>query len=212
MTSGEFIRQKYNLKGKYVVYTKIYGIAYKIYIIFYRSKNINIPITNYEIRQKADTILSIKRDPFNKEMYTFPLNDLDKLRDSLKGAIIICVDLDGRYGNKDNRVHRNIKESIEHSKEIKEWVTFSALNSVDSISNFTKNFRSIRNKKVGTENFTAKLIACQYNKDDDSVLFLFGTKPTYPSTKKHKVMKVDPDNNFAIVPNPQEEYEVYFKI
>lgn len=62
------------------------------------------------------------------------------------------------------------------------------------LSDFTKTFKDIRQKKKGAGNKSARLVKVKVNKAKDYVTFIFYSSPTYEPTAK----VVNPKNNFKI--------------
>lgn len=108
---------------------------------------------------------------------------------------------------------------------LQEW-NLATLSARDSISNFTMRFRKERNKIMGTENTTAKLIDCFLNEPDDSITFAWYTPATDYSSNKAKTVlgdarwnqmqkqqrkRVQP-LNLKLLPNQEDQYEIQLKI
>jgi len=88
-------------------------------------------------------------------------------------------------------------------RALKEFVTLNDLKSVDTISNFTQVWRKDRNRVMGAENITAKLIDCVIDEADRSVTFQFLTEATELGN--------DPET-FKIKRNRSRTYEIQIKI
>jgi hypothetical protein len=109
--------------------------------------------------------------------------------------------------------------------KLQEW-TLETLKAKDSISDFTMQFRKERNKIMGTENTTAKLVDCFLNELDDSITYVWTTPATeYTSDKAKQVlgstrydkMKNAPRKrvqplNLKLLNNSEDTYEIQLKI
>lgn len=122
--------------------------------------------------------------------------------------------------DKYNKMEERTLPELLYEGKLYEW-TLETLKSKDSISDFTMKFRKDRNKLMGTENTTAKLVDCFVNEIDNSITFVWKTKATdYKSDKakslgiykdKDKKARVSP-LNLQLLPNDENQYEVQLKI
>ncbi len=103
-------------------------------------------------------------------------------------------------------------------------ITLYDLADAGNISNFTQTWRKDRNRTMGTENTTAKLIDCVINEADNSVMFQFLTEATELGNKNPNDNidssyrfydgpkgEVDPDN-LRIKRNRSRTYEIQIRI
>lgn len=100
-----------------------------------------------------------------------------------------------------------IYDNLIYQGKLYEW-TLETLKAKDSISDFTMKFRKQRNKIMGTENKTAKLLDCFINEPDDSITFVWKTPATKDDKKKKRVQPL----NLELIPNEEGYYEVQLKI
>jgi len=91
--------------------------------------------------------------------------------------------------------------------KLNEW-TLETLKAKDSISDFTMKFRKDRNKIMGAENKTAKLLDCFLNEPDDSITFVWKT----PATEDGKIKKRVSPLSLELLPNEEGFYEIQLKI
>jgi hypothetical protein len=109
--------------------------------------------------------------------------------------------------------------------KLKEFVTLYDLADKGNVSDFTLVWRNDRNRTMGQENRTAKLIDCFIDEADKSVTFAFLTEATelnghepnedidsdyreYPLPKG----EADPEQNFSVKVNRSKTYEMQIKI
>ena len=209
MTSGQDLKRQLGFPDwQEVSFTRLLGFYVPVILILYDSRRPRIPITSFDLK-KAQSI-GIMRYPFDKQISMTPVISLNTFDGPLKIYTIFCIDISGRFGDK---TIQPTKESVDNEIHFNEWLTFQNLNSPDAISNLTKGYRDLRNKLVKPENFTAKLVDCNYDQEHDWVTFNFITTATVPQyPKNHDFMKTDSSKNFELVKNLAKQYTVSIRI
>lgn len=97
-------------------------------------------------------------------------------------------------------------------KKFTEELRLSDLANNSGISDLTKNFRSIRNKRLGSESRSAKLVDVKINKDEDYIDFAFITVVTpYPDDPNYTYGETDPPD-WEIEPNTGNNYEMIIRV
>lgn len=185
--------------------------TFKIYVVFYDSKMRTRPITNTEVR-RMQYFLPGMQFPFKDKPSLLPLISLRDFNGPLRQAMFFVVDLAGKYS--DGRHLDKKFESIEpvFTGKLHELVSFSDLNRADVTSDLTNRTRADRNREVGAENRTAKLVDVTIDTVEDHVTFIFkttATTPLYPQNYDFK--KTDPDT-FNLQRNPDKEYELHLRV
>ena len=213
MTIGERIKHTLGLDNyKYVVFERILGFPVKAIAVYYNSRRPNIPLTTDLLHRKFH-FLSIRKPPFDKDYPVTPILPIEYYNSGTDPAVIFTLDIGGDFTDPTKQIPRK-NESIEnYQPRLDEWVTLSALKNTASIDAFTRKHRDIRNKAVGTENTTAKLINCVYNEQLDCLTFIFrttATTPIYP--KKYQFKKVNPTLDFSLSNNDEKVYYSHIRI
>jgi hypothetical protein len=93
-----------------------------------------------------------------------------------------------------------------------ENLRFSDLKKNAGMSAFTKKHKKIRNKAIGTDTATIKLIDAKIDNATDSITFYFqtGYTPIYPPD--YQPGMTIPDKGFEIVPNRDDKYIMQLKV
>lgn len=213
MTIGERIKHTLGLDGyKYVVFERILGFPVKAIAIYYNSRRPNIPLTTDLLHRKFH-FLSIRKPPFEKDYPVTPILPIEYYNSGTDPAVIFTVDIGGDFTDPTKQIPRKNESLENYQPRLDEWVTLSALKNTSSIDAFTRKHRDIRNKAVGTENTTAKLINCVYNEQLDCLTFIFrttATTPIYP--KKYQFKKVNPTLDFSFSNNNEKVYYTHIRI
>ena len=213
MTIGERIKHTLGLDGyKYVVFERILGFPVKAIAIYYNSRRPNIPLTTDLLHRKFH-FLSIRKPPFEKDYPVTPILPIEYYNSGTDPAVIFTVDIGGDFTDPSKQIPRKNESLESYQPRLDEWVTLSALKNTASIDAFTRKHRDIRNKAVGTENITAKLINCVYNEQLDCLTFIFrttATTPIYP--KKYQFKKVNPTLDFSFSNNNEKVYYTHIRI
>lgn len=210
MTTGEELKRHLGFpEWQQVSFTRLLGFYVPVILVLYDSRRPRIPITTFDLKRAK--YISILRDPFNRQIPMTPVLSIEMFNGVTKLYTIICVDLTGRFGDKELQPE---KESVcNASNRFDEWLTFKNLNTPDAISSLTKSYRDLRNKLVKPENFTAKLTDCMYDKTEDHVTFIFTTTATIPQyPKNYEFDKTDSNKDFELIPNPDKKYEVKIRV
>jgi hypothetical protein len=137
--------------------------------------------------------------------------------------------IEGYYVSKDTKiVVLDDSKNLLYEGKLKELTVYDLFDK-NNIAPSTMDYRSERNKIVGTENITAKFIDCFINQADKSITFAFQTKATILSKNKQNSMedegKISGKQNYwtskkrvqplkldKILKNPEKTYEIQFKI
>lgn len=238
MTSGTVLKKNLGLdKLKYVRISRAIGYPVKILFVWYDSYRSDMPITNYRVRKFPWTATMfvgarIMQGSNRKATFT-PLMDIEDYNGEVRNAAIIPVNLAGdRFIDKKHYTKQF--ESVEdlestllgqYNQTFLEFVTLKDLADRSAISDFTMTWRNDRNRVMGTENTTAKLIDCFVDEADKSVTFAFLTESTELGDKKPNPKidspyrfysgpkgEVDPENQFNIKRNPSKTYELQIKV
>ena len=210
MTTGQELKRQLGFPDwQEVSFTRLLGFYVPVILILYDSRRPRIPITSFDL--KRITSLSIMRFPFDKQISNTPVISLNIFNGVLNIYTIFCIDVAGRFGDKDYQAK---KEEVESNlPKMNEWLTFANLNSPDAMSALTTDYRKLRNKLVKPENFTAKLTDCKYEKEHDWVTFDFVTTATIPQyPQDYEFSKTDPNKKFELIKNPEKQYTVSIRI
>jgi hypothetical protein len=212
-TTGEILKERLGLSHlKYVELSRVLISTYKVYLVFYDSRKPNFPITTKRAL-KSDHIGMLYQYPFEDEPMVLPLIHLHEFNGPLHPAMFFVVDLSGEYGVSKNKVDLK-RESIESVffGSLKEYVTLSNLKTADVISPLTKRTRSQRNRAVGSENRTAKLVDLNIDTVEDHVTFIFKTTATVPIYPEDSTFKQTDIETFELKRNPSKEYDLYIRV
>lgn len=211
--------------------------SYKVLFVWYDTYRSNMPITSRRIKtwpwvahifHGTDLYHNTKK----ATVFTPPM-DIEDYNGSLRGALVIPVDLAGDRFIDATKLSKKF-ESIESNKKLylnmhlnkgllKE-IDLYDLKDKDNISAFTMKWRKDRSRIMGQENTIAKLVDCYIDEAGKSVTFAFLTEATElkgknpnddieSSYKSYDGPKgeVDPDN-FKIKNNRSKTYELQIKI
>ena len=241
MTTGKIIRKNLGLeKVKNARISRAIGSSTKILFIFYDSYRKTMPVTIYRIRRFPWVATmwvgtELKR---GKSHATFtPPMDLDSYNGTLTNAMVIPVNLAGdrfiradQFSKKFESVDADIPKIEDNGlfigKELfKEFVTIADLKDKGNMSDFTATWRADRNRVMGNEAKTAKLVDCFIDEADRSATFAFLTESTElgkkaPNDDIGSIYKyyggpkgeIDPENNFKVDRNSSKLYELQLKV
>lgn len=209
MTSGEELKRQLGFpEWQQVSFTRLLGFYIPVILVLYDSRRPRIPITSFDLKNMRS--FNVSRFPFEKQVANTPVLSLELFNGVLKNYTVFCIDVAGRFGDKELQPQ---KENVENSVKFNEWLTFQNLNTPDAISGLTKGYRDLRNKLVKPENFTAKLVDCRYEKEHDWVTFDFETTATVPQyPKNYQFSKTDQSKDFELVKNPAKQYTVSIRV
>lgn len=214
MTRGEKIKTTLGLDGfKYVVFERILDFPVKAILIYYDSRNPNIPLTNDYLHRKYH-FASVRKPPYTRNLPCTPILKLEDYDSGSDPAIIFVVDVGGDLTNPANQIPRRTEsEERVYQPRLTEWMTLKNLNTPDAISAFTKRNRDIRSQVLGPENTTAKLINCVYDATKDCLTFIFKTDATTPIYPKNTVFKkTNPTLNYQLSDNPDKVYYTHIRV
>ena len=211
-TTGKKLKKNLGLdKLKHVKIARAIVSSYKILCVFYDSRRPTMPVTDYFVKKSPWTTMVFHgTDIFHGKDRHVPYSPLLQIEDyngSLRGAIIITVDLCGKRFVDDRVFTKVFRES---RSGLEEYVTLSDLMKSKGTSSFTKFFRKERDKYVGkgvrgSEANVAKVLDIELK--DDGLLFHFLTEstPKYPPDYTYK--ETDPPS-FGLNGNPSKTYEM----
>lgn len=148
-----------------------------------------------------------------------PLLSLDLFNGVIANRIFVLVDLAYSHLLRPNVFTRlpesNQKEininSISYFIPKLSEITLFDLRDKGNISDINLKFRKERNKLIGTERTTAKLLEAFLNEANNSVTFVFQTEATPKYSKDYKYKRVSP-LNLDIIPNTTKKYEIQVKV
>lgn len=235
-TTGILLKKQLGLEGlKEVRISRFVVSSYKVLGVFFDSYR-DMLVTTYRIKRfpRVATIFSgtdLARDTNRYTPMTPPV-DIEDYNGTIRGALVIPVDLAGdRFIDEDE--YSKIFESKDKDKselvlyipkETLKEITLYDLADKGNISDFSMLWRKDRNRIMGTENTTAKLIDCIIDEADKSVTFQFLTESTELGNKEPNDNidssyrfydgpkgEVDPDT-FRIKRNRSRTYELQIKI
>lgn len=196
ITTGIKLQDQLGLSEfRYVYIARALITTYKVYYIFYDSKNPKFPITNHRAIEGYMPSYLIAH-PFKHRPQVTPLRFLTEFNGNMTTSLFFVIDMAGRYANP-----RELTHYIEHTNKalkpiffgkLKEFVTIPDLMHKDNISSITMKFRKDRTKELGGENTVAKIIDVFLEEGSDSVTFVFATPATpYPNEVDHKYQQTD---------------------
>ncbi len=239
MTTGQLLKKNLGLENfKSVKINRAVLSSYKILFVWFDSYKKTMPVTNYRIKNPpwVAHIFSgtdIYHDTKKQTVFT-PATEIEDFNGSLRGALIVPVDLAGdRFI--DQRAFSKRFESVEKEEKVEvpvaqfnknlfEFVTLYDLADAGNVSDFTMTWRKDRNRVMGVENTLAKLIDVFVDEADKSVTFAFLTEATELGGKNPNdnidssyrfydgpKMEVDPEN-LNLKRNRSNTYEIQIKI
>lgn len=242
MTAGQQLRKALGLADMpYARINRAIGTSIKILFVWYDSYRKNMPITTTRLRKFPHTAtmfigMYLLDDKKPHPMFT-PAVDLDDYNGEIRSAVIIPVNLAGDRFMQPSQFSRVLEQREKEQKDktiplmllshplIREFVTLADLADASAMSGFTDTWRKDRNRVMGAENITAKLIDCFIDESDKSVTFAFLTESTELGTKEPNPNidspyrfysspkgETDPENDFDVSRNRSRTYEVQIKI
>lgn len=225
--TGELLKKELGLEN--IRFAKILRIAissYKILLVAYNSYRPTMPITSYRLlRWPFVGMLYHGTALFHSEDKippTTPPMDIEEYNGSLRGALVMAVDLAG-YRFVDEDVFTKVFESKEESREespktrslfygtLKEALTIADLADPEAMSGLTRKFRKERTSIMKGENVTAKLADVFVEEGKGTVVFAFLTEATEKYAPEHEYQEVDP-NNLSLRRNTSKVYEVTIEV
>jgi hypothetical protein len=233
MKTGPLLRTQLGLDGyEYVLVSRAVVSSQKILFVYYDSYRKNMPITLWRLRKfpwvaHIFSGTNLYHGTNKKTTYT-PPQDIDDYNGNLKGILVVAVNLAGdRFIDKkdfskkfeargaDPGINLTKTPHLSLSGKLNEFVTLYDLRDKGNISQTTSYFRKRRNKIMGLENTTAKLIDCFINEADRSVTFAFLTTVTeddelYGPDFEYK--ETDPKKGYPLTVNRSKTYEVQIKV
>ena len=240
MTTGKLIRKNLGLmKVKNARISTALGSSVKILFVWYDSYRTHMPITSMRIRKfpwVATMFVGVELSRGRRNAIFTPPVDLDTYNGNLRGAMVIPVNLAGdrfirpqQFSKKFESVSKikieDVKGIIIGSELFNEFVTIADLADKSSISDFTLLWRKDRNRIMGTENISSKLIDCFVDEAEKSVVFAFLSESTELGNKAPNdninsdykfytgpKQDVDPENSFKINRNDSKLYELQLKL
>jgi len=113
-TSGQLVKRQLGLdKFSNIKISRLLGHTYPLYLIYYNSHNLNLPILRHTVaRVNFTSKLFFGTDNFKKPAMMTPLIDLDKFNGLIRGALFTTIDIAG-YHMIDKNQFKKVKESIE---------------------------------------------------------------------------------------------------
>jgi len=191
MTHGEILKKNLGLSEfKYVKINRAVISSYKILFIWFDSYRKTMPVTNYRIKNfpwvahifsGSDLFHGTDR----QTTFTPPM-DIEDYNGQIRGSLIVPVNLAGdRFVSKkdftkvfESVEKENIKPLVQFNQNLFEFVTLYDLADKGNVSDFTATWRKDRNRVMGAENTTAKLVDCFIDEADKSATFAFLTEAT----------------------------------
>ena len=214
MTTGEQLVNLLNLsKLKNVYARRSIGLAVPILHIVFDSFRVNLPLSKTYILSKFNTDFYWS----NHLMVWTPFFQLRDYNGHTKNIMVLINDLAGSCLKNDNLYKESIQlidkpdSIILPPNSLNEYLQLADLMKNQGMSDFTKKFRKIRTKVMGTENRVSKLVDCEINKDQNYVTFKWITDATTGYPKDYKYKEVDP-NNLGLIDDPSKVYEMDIKI
>jgi len=225
MTNGQKLKKTLGLDNfKDVYITRILlPSSQKINMVVYdslRGKMTKRRFTNLPYVSMLFSGRHLNKDEYKKPSNT-PLMDIDNWNGNLENYVFSVVDLAYSFWHDKDKFTR-LPEAIQKRASMKSCVilpktaldeiTLFDLKSSDVVSTLTKNTTKVRQKNVGNANKNTKLIDCDINTNDGSVVFKFLTEVTtgiYP--KGYEYSDVNPKNS-KISLNKSKSYELWIKV
>lgn len=200
MSSGELLKKNLGLdKFKYVYITRYLSASgsKKVLMIVYDHK-VDMPITSHHFKSWPwGTQLFNGTDIFHNERDHLPWTPLIPIEDfngEFRGALLITYDMGGNYFHDKQKYSKKFRESF------KPFLEFTTLD------DFKKNAISQRNKDWYKDRFKngntgSKMVKVSWNHENDTLLILFRTKPTYIGIENpHENNRID-KSIFKVYPN-----------
>jgi hypothetical protein len=193
MTHGEILKRNLGLETfKYVKINRAVISSYKILFVWFDSYRKTMPVTNYRIKSfpwVAHIFHGTELFHGTDRQTTFtPPIDIEDYNGQIRGSLVVPVNLAGdRFISKGDfskvfesieKETEEIKPLLQFNQTLLEFVTLYDLADKGNISDFTMTWRKDRNRVMGQENTTAKLIDCFIDEADKSVTFAFLTEAT----------------------------------
>lgn len=213
LTKGQKLRQDLNIPKDCTAFISyVYRSTPNIFIVFYNTQRKNMYITKTWLSRYSN--LSYYKNNVG-ELDISPLITLD----TYNGTIGTVIAYDIAYSQ------LSVKESLEPTAILSQGklheITLADLKDKGNIAPSTMTWRQDRNKIMGSENTTLKLLDCFLNQADDSVTFAFQTTATEykdvkdlnhdPSVYKNPKKRVSP-LKLNLMNNPEKKYEIQLKI
>jgi hypothetical protein len=108
-TSGELLRHKLGLTNfKYVVLTRALISNFKMYLVFFDSRNPNTPITSAKVLKFNKTSM-LYQYPFSRRPTLTPMMRLEDYAGAIETGTYFVIDISGQYGNE--ALKANLPES-----------------------------------------------------------------------------------------------------
>ena len=177
----------------------------RVYIVAYDSRYPDAPITSSLFRGRKAPFIT--RYPFTRRLRVLPFLPIERYRPELVGAMILVVDTAGRFADLDK------VSSVLESKDdltvlrLGEATLYDLKTANNRISAITQKYRNKRNRALGPENRTAKLVDVLVDVSHDTVTFVFST----PATKV-PAQQTYPSEGYGLHPNPSGRYIIAIEV
>jgi hypothetical protein len=206
MTDGEELKKRLGLNRIERVYmARILGAGpLRTYVVAYDSRRPTFPINSAMLR--GDKSPFMIRYPFDRKLRVMPLTPIEKFTFEPIGAVMLVIDLAGRYADIDKT---STFESFGGLSAIRfdETTLYDLKNAQNKVSVLTMKYRKRRTQALGPENRTAKLVDVWVEPTKDSVTLVFAT----PATKT-PAMQTYPSDGYGLHPNLSGKYIICIEV
>lgn len=225
-TTGTLLKKKLGLeKLKNVRVVRFVISSYKVIGVFFDS-NRDFLVTNYRIKRfpRVATIFDGTKLFHGTNKYTrmTPPVDIEDYNGNLRGALVIPIDLAGDRFIDDDNYSKIFESEDENKPQLELFIPKNTLNEITlydladagNISQFTKQYRQSRTRKMGGNEATqSKLVDMVIDEADNSITFQFLTEVTpYPEDPDHQWSEADPEANWKLKRNRSKVYEIQIKV
>jgi hypothetical protein len=206
MSTGSDLKQRLGLdKVERVYMARVLGAGpIKTYVVAYDSRRTTFPINSAMLR--GDKSPFMIRYPFEHKLRVMPLVPIEKFAFDPMGAMLLVIDLAGRYANIDKTSTFESMGSMS-ALRLDEATLYDLKNNSNKASSITTKFRKQRTNLLGPENRTAKLVDVWVEPKNDSITLIFAT----PATKT-PAMQTYPSDGYGLHPNLSGKYIICIEI
>jgi len=210
MKTGITLKKKLGLNNIAVVkVSRILDLPTPSYLIWYDSHRPTRPITTRTVKKYPGVGQVYRGIKGFKEPVRFtPPMLIEDFTGNLSTGLYFAIDLSGRF-LVDTKILEN-KQKLNYSI-IVEFLQLADLMKSQGMSDFTRPYRSERNRVTGIESNVAKLVDLELNQEDNSITFKWLTEPTDKYGPEAQFKQVDP-STLAMGSNSSKTYDMDIKI
>lgn len=203
--SGIELKIDMGLENQPKVYISyVYKSSPDVYIVWYNSIRPMFPINKSQLKTFSNLNIFHGRD--NKYTSFSPPFPIEKYNGLGKGIFLVY---DLAYAERTKNKHFAENVNAFYKGKLEE-ITLVDLKNKDAIAPSTMKYRKERNKVMGLEKSTAKIIDVFLNEAEDSITFAFITGATNKYPKGYDYQRVSP-LNLNLISNKTKKYEIQIK-